>query len=79
MKSNPTARQLIRAAVAAAGGATNFGKALRIKPQAISQWVRLGRVPTDRIIPLCEAGANVVTHTQILEAMTREAGEKVAA
>lgn len=79
MESKPTARQLIRAAVAAAGGQTNVGITQGIRPQAVGHWIRTGRVPTERIIPLCEAGANVVQPTQLLDAMTREAGEKVAA
>jgi hypothetical protein len=76
--TTPTAAELIRAAVAAAGRPVKVGPALGCSAQAVSQWCIAGRVPLDRIIPLCEL-QRVVTSDQILDAMAREAAEKAAA
>ena len=71
--------QVIKAALAAAGGHLKAGSALGISSQAVSDWSASGKMPANRIIPLCNLGGNVVTPVQILEALAREAGEKAAA
>lgn len=74
-----TAQQVIRAAVAAAGGHLKASEALGLSSAAISGWTSSGKMPASRILPLCELGGNVITPVQILEALAREAGEKAAA
>lgn len=75
----PTARQLISAAVAAAGRPKKVGPALGCTPQAVSLWTVNGRVPLDKVHPLCDLGNRVITAGQILDAMAREAQERAAA
>jgi hypothetical protein len=79
MTEQATARQVIRAAIAAAGGMAKAGPALGISPQTVSAWAARGRVPSEWIKPLCDLGGNVVKPTQILEALARCAREKAAA
>lgn len=79
MNEQPNARQVIRAAIAAAGGTQKAGQCMGITSQAVSGWAASGRVPAERIKPLCDLGGNVVTPLQILDAMAREAAGKVAA
>lgn len=79
MTDQPTARQVIRAAVAAAGGHVEAAKELGITSPAISGWVERGTIPARHIAPLCALGKNVVTAQQILDAMAREGAQKAAA
>lgn len=79
MPDQPTARQVIAAAVAAAGGVSKAAEQLGIASPAISGWLARGTVPAQRIKPLCDLGRNVVTPEQILEAVSREASQKAAA
>lgn len=39
------------------GGPAEVGRALGIRPQAVSLWVRKGRVPLDRVPELLALGA----------------------
>ena len=66
-----TAQQIIRAAVAAAGGNLKAGAALGISSAAISGWTSIGSIPASRILPLCELGGNVITPFQILDVLAR--------
>lgn len=66
-----TAQQIIRAAVAAAGGNLKAGAALGISSAAISGWTSIGSIPASRILPLCELGGNVITPLQILDVLAR--------
>ena len=75
----PTAAQLIRAAIAAAGRGPIVQKSLGIGSKAISKWIAVGRIPAHHIKPLCELGGNAITPDQILDALAREASEKAAA
>lgn len=79
MPDQPTARQVIRAAIAAAGGVSKAAELLGLASPAVSGWISRGTVPAARIKPLCDLGGNVVTPAQILDAMTREAVERAAA
>lgn len=79
MTEQPTARQVIRAAVAAAGGHVKAAKALGISSPAISGWCDRGTVPPHHIAPLCALGRHVVSVQQLVEAMARDAAERRAA
>lgn len=79
MTDQPTARQVIRAALAAAGGPLEASRRLGVSPATTSAWIARASVPAERIVPLCAAGGNVVSTTQILEALAREAQQKAAA
>ena len=72
MNDKPAARQVIRAAIAAAGGAAKISEALRIGEGTVSAWTARERVPAQWIKPLCDLGGNVVKPEQILEAVARE-------
>lgn len=72
MHQQPTARQLIRAAVAAAGGTSTAGPAMGITSQAVSGWIERGQVPAKRLAPLCDLGGRAIQPEQILAAMARE-------
>lgn len=79
MTDQPSAEQVIRAAIAAAGGFAAVAEHFGIASQSVTGWAQRGSVPAVRIKPLCELGRNVVSPDQILEAMTREAGARAAA
>lgn len=68
----PSARQLIKAAIAAAGRSNVVAKSLGVSQQAVHAWTMRGYVPAERIKPLCALGNNVVTPDQLLDAITRE-------
>lgn len=72
-------KRLIRAAIAAAGTAPEIAPKLGIGSAAIYRWISRGRIPSEYIKPICEMGGNAITPDQILDALTREAGKKVAA
>ena len=78
MTDQPTAQQVIRAAVAAAGGPQKAAAKFGIASQNVSAWIARGRVPADKIKRLCDLGANVVEPSQILEALEREAQARAA-
>lgn len=71
MTDQPTANQVIRAAIGAAGGATKVGEALGVTHAAVCGWLERSSVPARHILPLCEAGGNVIKPEQILAAMAR--------
>jgi hypothetical protein len=82
MEQKPTARQVIRAAIAAAGGSPRISEALGIGEGTVSAWTARGSVPARWVQPLCELGGHVVKAEQLLEAMAREgraARERAAA
>lgn len=76
MKPNPllppTARQLIKAAVAAAGGAKAVAAELGLTDGAISRWGSRGTLPSEHITRLCWMGANTVKPEALVEAIGRE-------
>lgn len=72
--TQPSAARLIRAAIAAAGRGPAVAKALGITTAAVNNWAMNGRIPADRIKPLCDMGHNIVTPVQILDALSRESG-----
>jgi hypothetical protein len=69
----PSASQLIRAAIAAAGRGPQVAASLQISVSAVNNWIQTGRVPTEKIMPLCELGAFTIQPDQILSAIAREA------
>lgn len=71
---HPTARQLILAAIAAAGRSPIVAERLGVSQQAVHAWARRGYVPAERIKPLCALGGFAVQPDQLLDAMTRERG-----
>jgi hypothetical protein len=73
MTEHPSAHQVIRAAIAAAGGATAAGEKLGRPSNTVSAWAARGSMPAVSIKPLCDAGGNVVAPLQILEALARDA------
>ena len=62
------ARRHIAAAVSAAGGGRAVAELLGVSAQAVSQWRRRAKVPTEYVQPLCAAGG-VVTAKQLLRMM----------
>lgn len=68
----PSASQLIRAAIVAAGKAPEVARRFGVTAAAVNAWGARGYLPTERIKPLCEMGRFVVTPDQLLEAITRE-------
>lgn len=75
----PTASQLIRAAITAAGKSGAVARAFGLKQAAVIKWGAVGSIPAKHIKPLCELGGNAISPDQILDALSREASEKAAA
>jgi len=74
----PTAEQVIRAAIGAAGGPAKVGRHMGISHVSVSGWAARGRVPAPRVRPLCALGGNAVTADQVLAAMERESAARGA-
>lgn len=70
---------LIKVAVEAAGGRSQVAKAWNLSPWTITGWQREGRMPVEKIRPLCALGGGVVTPEQLLAYMEQRTTEKVAA
>lgn len=70
---------IIKAAVAAAGGRARVAQALGVTAWAVTGWTRTARMPADKIRPLCALGSNVVTADQLLAYIEQHAAERVAA
>lgn len=68
----PTARQLIRAAVAAAGGAQLVADEFGLSAGAVSRWQSRGTLPSEHIHRLCRLGADAIKPEAIVEAIGRE-------
>lgn len=68
----PTAKQIIKAAIAAAGGVQSIAETLGIERGTVYCWAQRGRISVDHIKPLCDLGGGLVKADQILEAMGRE-------
>lgn len=71
MKQDPSFRQVVRAAVAAAGGTLKVASEMNLSPGAVRAWVFRETIPAHRVKRLCEIGGNVVDPIQILEAIER--------
>lgn len=57
----------IKTAIALAGGRGPAAEALKTDPATLSRWVKLGRMPADKIGPLCRLGGERVTTKEILD------------
>lgn len=69
----PTARQLIAAAIAAAGKGPAVARAMGIEEATVRAWAARSRVPADRIHRLCQLGNYTIRPEALLEAIGREA------
>lgn len=74
----PTATQVIRAAIGAAGGTARVGRELGISHVSVSGWAARGKVPAPRVRALCALGGYAVTADQVLAAMERESAARGA-
>jgi len=74
-------RNPIKTAIAVAGGRGPASEALKSDPATLSRWVKLGRMPADKIGPLCRLGDNRVKPEEILDFCEANASqaEKAAA
>lgn len=79
MEHTPTAQQIIRAAISAAGGGVKVARAMRLGRSTPALWAHRGAIPAEHIKPLCDLGGNVVKSDQILEALARESAARKAA
>lgn len=70
----PSAEQLIRAAVAAAGGVQKVAAEFGLTDGAVSRWQSRATLPAEHIHRLCWLGNNTVKPEAILEAIGRESG-----
>lgn len=71
MNTEPTSKQIIAAAVAAAGGVSKAAADIGVRSPSVSAWLKRGSVPACRINRLCELGAFTITPERILDAMAR--------
>lgn len=78
MPTTASARQLIKAAIAAAGGQTAVAASMGITNAAVGDWHRNARVPADRLADLCRMGGLAIEAQAILDAMSRERREPAA-
>jgi len=70
----------IKTAITLAGGRGIAAEALSTDPTTLSRWVKQGRMPADKIGPLCRLGQNKVTPQEILDFCEASAlSEKAAA
>jgi transposase-like protein len=69
----PSARQLIMAAIAAAGRTARVSRAFGVSAGTVGNWARSGRMPAEKIHGLCNLGGMAVRPEAILEAIAREA------
>ena len=76
--SEPTADQVVRAAVGAAGGVSKVASGFGLSAAAVSGWLDRARVPVEKITRLCAMGGNAIRPEQILEAIERDALGKAA-
>ena len=51
----------IECAISTIGSQSELARALGIRPQAVQKWVRLGRVPADRVLAVEDATGGKVT------------------
>lgn len=54
-------RNVVSTAVNAAGGPEAVATHFSLGVPAINKWIRVGRVPSDHILRLCQLGENSVT------------------
>lgn len=72
-KLEPRPQQIVRAAVAAAGGASKVAEEFGIASASVSGWMERGSVPGARIRRLVELGGGIVTVDQLLALQERAA------
>lgn len=70
MKHKPN---LIKLAVTAAGGREAVSKAMGVSVWGVGHWCKSGRVPTEKIRPLCDLGSNVISVDQVLSYIEAQA------
>lgn len=71
--SKTRASLLITAAIAAAGRGPTVARALGMAANSVAAWGRTGRMPADKITPLCDLGGNVIAADEILRAIASDA------
>ncbi len=71
-QARPSARQLLRAAIAAAGGQTAVAQEVGLTPSAVARWVERTKVPSEHIQTLCRMGNFTVSTSALIEALGRQ-------
>jgi len=64
---------VIAAAIAAAGGQVAIAERCGVTHQAVSYWLRSGRVPVQHVQTVCAAGDHVISVEQLCAAVAQEA------
>ena len=68
-QARPTANQLLRAAIAAAGGQKKVAETIGLTPAGISRWVERTKVPSEHIHTLCKMGNFAISTSALIEAL----------